>query len=151
MHKLEFPKYDDTDDPLPWLNRCGCYFHVQHTPKPKRVAVVACYLLDDAQLWFHCLELSDGRPSWQQFIQLVNTRFGLPLPNTPLGGLATLRRTGSVDEFAKQFMALSCRDPLIIEPQQIQLFITSLRDPLWLDITQQQPTMMNDAIIFARL
>jgi hypothetical protein len=48
-------------------------------------------------------------------------------------------------------MALSCRDPLIIEPQQIQLFITSLRDPLWLDIAQQQPTMMNDAIIFARL
>jgi hypothetical protein len=48
-------------------------------------------------------------------------------------------------------MALSCHDLLIIEPQQIQLFITSLGDPLWLDVAQQQPTMMDDAIIFARL
>jgi hypothetical protein len=28
-HKLEFLKYDGTDNPLPWLNRCECYFHVR--------------------------------------------------------------------------------------------------------------------------
>jgi hypothetical protein len=46
-HKLEFLKYDGTDDPLPWLNRCERYFHVRCTPELKRVALVACYLLDD--------------------------------------------------------------------------------------------------------
>jgi hypothetical protein len=25
-HKLEFPKFDGTGDPHPWLNRCGRYF-----------------------------------------------------------------------------------------------------------------------------
>jgi hypothetical protein len=67
----------------------------------------------------------------------VNSRFGLPLTDTPLGELAMLRRTGSVDEFAKQFMALSCRDPTITEQQQIQLFTTGLGDPLRLDVALQ--------------
>jgi hypothetical protein len=129
-HKLEFRKYDGTDNPLPWLNWCEWYFTVYRTPKPKRVAMVACYLLDDVQLWFHRLELNGGRPSWSQFIQLVNARFGLPLTDTLLRELAMLRCTGSVDEFAKRFMALSCRDPTITEQQQIRLFTTGLGDPL---------------------
>jgi hypothetical protein len=149
-HKLEFPKYDGTGDPLPWLNRCERYFMVHRTPEPKRIALAACYLLDDAQLWFHRLELNGGRPSWSQFIQLVNSRFGLPLTDTPLGELAMLRRTGSVDEFAKRFMALSCRDPTITEQQQIQLFTTGLGDPFRLDVALQQPASVDDAIIFAR-
>jgi hypothetical protein len=107
-HKLEFLKYDGAGNPLPWLNRCKRYFHVQRTPELKRVALAACYLLDDAQLWFHRLELNGGRPTWQQFIQLVNAHFGLPLTDTPLGELAMLRHSGSVDEFARRFMVLSC-------------------------------------------
>jgi hypothetical protein len=63
-HKLEFPKYDGTGDPLPWLNRCERYFTVRRTPEPKRVALAACYLVDGAQLWFHRLELNGGRSSW---------------------------------------------------------------------------------------
>jgi hypothetical protein len=47
-----------------------------------------------------------------------------------LGELAMLRWTGSVDEFAKRFMSLSCRDLTITEQQQIQLFTTGLGDPL---------------------
>jgi hypothetical protein len=67
----------------------------------------------------------------------VNAWFGPPLTDTPLGELAMLRRTGLVDEFAKRFMALSCRDPTITEQQQIQLFTTGLGDPLRLDAALQ--------------
>jgi hypothetical protein len=28
VHKLEFPKYNGSSDPLPWLNRCDHYFKV---------------------------------------------------------------------------------------------------------------------------
>jgi hypothetical protein len=112
--------------------------HVRRTPEQKQVSLAACYLLDDAQLWFHQMELNGGRPTWTQFIRLVNARFGPPLTDTPLGELAMLRHSGSVDEFAKRFMA-----------QQIQLFITSLGDPLRLDVALQQPSSMDDAVIFA--
>jgi hypothetical protein len=36
-------------------------------------------------------------------------------------------------------------------PQQIQLFITDLGDPLWMDVALQQPASLDDAIIFARV
>jgi hypothetical protein len=71
-HKLEFLKYDGTGDPLLWLNRCECYFFVCQKMEHKCVAFAAFYLLDDVELWFHCMELNDGRPTWLQFIQLVN-------------------------------------------------------------------------------
>jgi hypothetical protein len=37
IHKVEFPKYDGTRDPLPWLNQCDCYFTVRRTPEHKKV------------------------------------------------------------------------------------------------------------------
>jgi hypothetical protein len=39
--------------------------------------------------------------------------------DNPIGELALLHHDGSVDDFAKCFMMLSCRDPAITEPQQV--------------------------------
>jgi hypothetical protein len=58
---MEFPKFDGVGDPLSWLNRCERFFYVRRTPDDK-VAFAAFYLLDDAQLWFHRMELNGGRP-----------------------------------------------------------------------------------------
>jgi hypothetical protein len=38
-HKLEFPKFDDTGDTLPWLNWCEHYFHVCWTRDHKKGVV----------------------------------------------------------------------------------------------------------------
>ncbi|KAG8083732.1 hypothetical protein GUJ93_ZPchr0016g2495 [Zizania palustris] len=35
-HKLRFPKYDGTEDPLPWLNRCDQFFRATRTPDKRR-------------------------------------------------------------------------------------------------------------------
>jgi hypothetical protein len=123
---------------------------VSRTPKQKRVAFATFYLLDDAQLWFHRMELNGGQPTWPQFVQLVNARFRPPLMDSPLIELAMLQRSGTVDNFSKRFISLSCHDVSLTEAQQIQLFITRLGDPLRTDVTLQQPSSLDDAIIFAR-
>jgi hypothetical protein len=149
-HKLEFPKFDGVRDPLPWLNRCERYFHVRHTPDHKRVAFAAFYLLDDAQLWFHRMELNGGHPTRPRFVKLVNARFGPSLIDSPTGELAMLRELGTIDEYSKKFIALSCCDPSLTEPQQVQLFISDLGNPLWTDVSLQQSKTLDYAIIFAR-
>lgn len=107
------------------------------TPEHQQVAFAAFYLLDDTQLWFHRMELNDGRPTWPQFMQLVNACFRPPLTDSPICELAMLRRTGTVDDCSKHFIALSCRDTTLLEPQQIQLFITDLGHPLRTDVALQ--------------
>jgi hypothetical protein len=95
------------------------------------------------------MELNGGRPTWPQFIQLANARFRPPLMDSTIGELAMLQRTRIVDEFSKRFITLSCRDTSLTEAQQIQLFITSLGDPLRTDVALQQPSFLDDAVIFA--
>jgi hypothetical protein len=96
------------------------------------------------------MELNGGRRTWNQFIKLVNARFGPPLTDSLVRELAMLWRTGTVDKFSKRFIALSYRDTSLTEPLQIQFFITGLRDPLRTDVTLQQPSTQDDAAIFAR-
>jgi hypothetical protein len=134
VHKLEFPKFDSSGDPLPWLNRYERYFHVRWTPEHQWVTFATFYLLDDAQLWFHRMELNGGRLTWPQFVQLVNARFGPSLTDSPIGELALLRCTDTINDYSKCFTTLSCRDTSLSEPQQIQLYITGLGDPLWTDV-----------------
>jgi hypothetical protein len=150
MHKMEFPKYDGVEDPLSWLNRCECYFHVWRTPKKWHVAYASFYLTDDAQLWYHRLELNAGPPPWLRFVQLVNKRFGPPLTNSLIDKITLLRHDGSVDDFAKCFMALSFRDTTITEAHQVQLFLTGLEKHVHTDVTLHRPLTLNDAIMLVR-
>jgi hypothetical protein len=47
-------------------------------------------------------------------------------------------------------MALSCRDPTLTKPQQIQLFMTGLGQPLRTDVALQQPASLDAVIVLDR-
>jgi hypothetical protein len=148
-HKIEFLKFDGSDDPQPWLNCCERYFRLRRMPETQRVEYASFYLLDDAQMWYHHLELNSGPPSWAHFVKLIQVHFGPPLTTSPLGELALLRRDGSVDDYTTRFMSLSCRDPRISEAHQVQIFIAGLGHPLRMDVALQRPASLDEAVMFA--
>jgi hypothetical protein len=143
-HKLDFPKFNDSSDPLPWLNRCKHYFWVRRTPEHKHVSYASFHL------WFHRLELNGGAPLWNCFLQLINTGFCPLLTDSPLGELVLLCHSSMVDEFCSKFMSLSCRDHTLTEPQQIQLFTTGLGEPLHTDVALQQSSSLDEVVMFVR-
>jgi hypothetical protein len=101
-------------------------------------------------MWYHRLELNAGPPPWPHFIQQVNKWFKPPLTDNPINEITLLRCDGSVIDFAKCFMTLSCRDTTITEAHQVQLFLTGLRKPLPTDVALHQPPTLDDAIMLAR-
>jgi hypothetical protein len=90
VHKIEFPKFDIIDDPLPWLNRYERYFCLRGIPEHKD-SYASFYLLDDAQMWYHRLELNGSPPSWTHFTQLIQVQIGPSLTDSPIGELTLVR------------------------------------------------------------
>jgi hypothetical protein len=154
-HKLCFPKYDGSGDPLPWLHRCDQFFRAARTTEVEKVWLAAFYMEGIAQQWYYRLKRNrldnnQGDPSWSQFCELVNQRFGPPTRSNPLGELCHLRCTGSVDDYQAQFLTLLARCGGVTEPQQIVIFTAGLWDPLRTDVELQKPLTLEEAVALAR-
>jgi hypothetical protein len=114
-HKLLFPTFDGSEDPLPWLKLCDQFFRIQETPEAGKVFLATFYMSGDASQWYVLLERNHGQPSWPDFIKLVNQRFGPPLRSNPLGELIQLHRETTVVEYQSKFLALLARCDDLVE------------------------------------
>ncbi|XP_039834338.1 uncharacterized protein LOC120695086 [Panicum virgatum] len=150
FHKLEFPSFDGTSDPLPFLNRCEHYFRGQRTLEEEQVWLAALHLQGSAQQWYMRLEREEGVPSWRRFSTLLDMRFGPPIRSNPLGEFAACRHSGSVADYQEWFLALLTRAGPLLESQQVQLFIAGLGEPLSIDVQLQGPNSLEVAMSLAR-
>jgi hypothetical protein len=77
FYKLEFPTYDDLDDPLNWLNHCEQFFSGQQTPPADYMWLAAYHLCGAAQTWYFTLVQDEGQPSCECFKEMCHVQFGL--------------------------------------------------------------------------
>jgi hypothetical protein len=149
-HKLHFPKYDSTEDPLPWLNCCDQFFRVTRTPDNKKVLLAAFYMQGVTQQWYYRLERNQGTPTWARFTELAHQRFGPPSRSNALGELSHLRRQGSITDYMEAFLTHLSLCDTITEPHQVTIFTAGLGEPLQTDVELQRPTSLEDAMGLAR-
>jgi hypothetical protein len=149
-HKLMFPTYDGSEDPLPWLNRCEQFFRIQKTEEAGKVFLAAFYMTGDAAQWYALVERNHGTPEWAEFVKLVNQRFEPPLRGNTLGELIQLKRDTTVADYQNRFLALVIRCTGLSEKQRIDIFTAGLRNPLKTDVELEQPATLDDAMALAR-
>jgi hypothetical protein len=126
--KLNFPSFDGESDPLPWLAKCASYFRGMRTME-EEVWMAALHLEGVAAEWYYALERDHGILSWPRFSDFVNMRFGPPLRTNGMAELKDLRRTGTVDEYTRQFSLLLCRCNDLSMAQQVNMFTAGLGEP----------------------
>jgi hypothetical protein len=148
--KLNFPRYDGESDPLPWLNRCESYFRGTRTLPAEQVWMASLHMDGAAAEWYYALEREYGMVPWNRFTEFVNLRFGPPLRSNLLGELKELRRTGSLDEYQRQFLALLCRCDGLSSVHAMNLFTAGLGEPMTSDVEMQQPADLQFAMSLAR-
>jgi hypothetical protein len=148
--KLNFPSFNGESDPLPWLNKCETYFRGMRTMAEEKVWIASLHLKGVAADWYYALERDHAIPSWARFAEFVNMRFGPPLRTNSLAELKDLRRTGSVEEYQRQFSVLLCRCDDLSPSQQVNMFTAGLGEPLRTDVEMQTPTTLQYAMSLAR-
>ena len=75
----------------------------------EKVWTASLHLDGVASEWYFQLERDFGMISWTRFAEYLNLRFGPPIPSNSLGELKELKRTSSVEEYQRCFLALLCR------------------------------------------
>ena len=75
FHRLEFPRFDGTEDPLGWIQRCDQFFRGQKTPESEKVWLASYHLTGVAQQWYFQVERDEGEPNWKKIKEYVNLRF----------------------------------------------------------------------------
>ncbi|CAN6181094.1 unnamed protein product [Urochloa humidicola] len=148
--KLSFPKYDGEEDPLPWISGCEIFFRGHGTMDEDKVWMASLNLKGVAAQWYYQMECDFGIVSWPRFVEFVTLRFGPPIRSNALGEIKALHRTGSVEEYQRQFLALLCRCDQLSPRQQIDLFTAGLGQPLASDVKMQRPSNLQTAMSLAR-
>jgi hypothetical protein len=141
---LDFPIYDGMFDLLIFINRCESYFHQQRIMEEEKVWMASHNLEHDAQMWYIQIQSDEGTLSWRRFKELLNLRYGPPLP------LAACRRTGTITEYHDRFQALLPRAGPLEESQRVQLFTGGLQPPLSIDVRIQNLQSLAAAMSLAR-
>jgi hypothetical protein len=124
LHKLNFPMYDDKEDPLPWINRCEQFFRGQKTPEMEQVWYASYHLTGGAQQWYMHLMQDKTATDWAYFTRCVNKRFA-----PPHGKLTSLRKTGTIDDYTERFLAHVARARPLDEQQQVNIYTAGLLEP----------------------
>jgi hypothetical protein len=85
VHKLKFPIFAGTKDPLHWIHKCEQFFRAQQTSKKDRVWLATYHLEGVAQQWYYRLEQNMGSPTWKEFIKRISACFGPAVRSNPSG------------------------------------------------------------------
>ncbi|CAN6177503.1 unnamed protein product [Urochloa humidicola] len=116
----------------------------------EKVWMASLNLKGVAAEWYYQMKRDFGIVSWPRFVEFVMLRFGPPIRSNALGEMKALHRTGTVEEYQRQFLALLCRCDQLSPRQQIDLFIAGLGQPLASDVEMQRPSNLQTAMSLAR-
>ncbi|PPR86409.1 hypothetical protein GOBAR_AA34282 [Gossypium barbadense] len=120
---------------------------LQHDDK---VSLASFRLLREEQLWLDQMEEREANLDWGRFKECCHVRFGPPMSNNPLGELANLKQTGTVEEYQHQFQSLLAGTTNLKPRQQVNLFTAGLIKELRIDIEMQKPKNHGVATNMAR-
>ena len=149
--KLKFdpPRFDGNSVGR-WIKRIQKYYNHSFTPLADRLYLTE-FLLDDAAAeWFGYWEENNTNKSWDDFLLDVKLRFDPDLYEDYVGKLATLRQTGSLDEYLTAFESVLQKVGKVGDSTLISLFVAGLSPSLKAELLTRRPASLCDAMALAQ-
>jgi hypothetical protein len=149
--KLNFPKYDGTEDPTSWVCRAEQFFEFQNTAEEDKVMLAAYHLEGEVQLWYQLFKETEEGASWEQLKDGLHVRYGPTQFDDFFGDLTKLRQTGTVQEYQGQYKRLLSRAGRLSVAQQIGGFISGLKENIRPEVQASRPITLTSAVGLTRL
>ncbi|KAL5812595.1 hypothetical protein ACOSQ3_027545 [Xanthoceras sorbifolium] len=149
--KLDFPRFNGTEDTTSWFCRVDQFFEFNHTPEEDRMPLASFHLEGDAQLWYQLLKQEKGVMTWQEFHDGLDLRFDVTKFQDFFGDLIKLQQVGSVRDYQTQFEKLLAKVGYLPPNRQVSCFVSGLKDSIKAEVLVRCPATLSSAIGLARL
>ena len=124
--KVKLPLFEG-DDPVAWITRAEIYFDVQNTTDEMRVKLARLSMEGSTIHWFNLLMETEDNLSWEKLKKGLIAQYGGRRLENPFEELATLKQSGSVEEFVEAFELLSSQVGQLPEEQYLGYFMSGLK------------------------
>ena len=99
MAKLEFPKYNGTDDPTTWICRVEQYFDFKQIEVVQKLPLATYHLNGESQMWYQLFKDSEEVLTWISLKIALHTRYGPIVFEDHFRDLTKLQQTRSAWEY----------------------------------------------------
>jgi hypothetical protein len=149
--KLEFPKYNGTDDPTTWICRVEQYFDFKQIEEGEKLPLAAYHLDGESQMWYQLFKDSEEILTWESLKKALHIRYGPTIFEDHFGDLTKLQQTGAVRDYQFQFEQLLSRVEKLSVQQQLGCFVSGLKNTLRTEVQAARPKSVTEAIGLAKL
>ena len=149
--RLEFPRYDSSEDATIWLCRAKQYFEFQSTREDEKVKLASYHMEGDAQIWIQRKKLLKANVEWEEFKSELMLRFGSAPYEDRFGELCKLRQTSTVREYQSRFERVLGKAGTLTDQLEMACFLRGLKEMLRADVQAQNPTKLSSAIAMGRI
>ncbi|PIN21602.1 hypothetical protein CDL12_05681 [Handroanthus impetiginosus] len=143
--RIEFHRFFG-EDLEGWIFKYEQFFDVAKTPLNLRVKLASIHLEGEALQWHQVFlksRLTMTLPTWEEYIQAMNERFGSEMGKDPMIELMHLRQNGSVQDYWREFDELVNRVQLAPN-YAVSCFIGGLRDDIATRVEAFDPKSLLD-------
>ncbi|KAM1097371.1 hypothetical protein ACFX19_015034 [Malus domestica] len=74
--KLDFPRFQEGDDPLGWIYKAEHYFDYFDIPADKKVRMASFHMEGETLQWFQWVNCVRNYPKWEDFTKIFYREFG---------------------------------------------------------------------------
>lgn len=149
--KLNFLRFDGSEDPTSWLCRVGQFFDFHNTQEVDHVTLASFHLEGEAQMWYQLFKEDQTEVHWEAFKEGLLARYGPTQFEDFFGDLTKLKQLGTVHDYHTQFEHLLSRAGKLAQVQQVGCFVSGLNEGIRADVQACRPTSLTSAVGLARL
>ncbi|KAH0661065.1 hypothetical protein KY290_027036 [Solanum tuberosum] len=145
---MDFPRFEG-GDPRGWILKVEKYFCYYQTPDEHKVDIAAMYLEGDALDLFSWINRERTLLYWEELVKALQENYGPAEFQNPNEHLCSIRQTGSIQEYRKEFAKSSSRVTKWPDHSLLGVFMNGLKEELKSDVRIHKPRTVYKAMSLA--